>query len=257
MAAFRFLIIAFLGAQLVAPAELGSRANLSTQQTPPTRQLTLEERADIYMARKSYADAIDYYRRALKQEGFSNAQVWNKLGIAYQLEMDYRAARKAYKEAAHRRADFAEPWNNLGTSYFLENKFRKSVKYYVHAIRLGPNTASFHMNLSASYSRMKKYREAIEQCAEALRIDPNVLTEHSSMATVVQAHGSDVEFYFMLAKVFASRARPEESVRYLRRALEDGFKDLKRLDDDPDFKKISHDPAYVELLKNPPVAIQD
>jgi tetratricopeptide (TPR) repeat protein len=234
---------------LTAPADPGK--------PPPLRELTLEERADIYMARKSYAEAIDCYHRALKQQGFSSAQLWNKLGIAYQLDMDYRAARKAYQKATKLQANFAEPWNNLGTTYFLENKFRKSAKYYQRAIKRSPDSASFHMNLGASFSRMKKFPEAVEQYREALRLDPNVLREHSSTATVVAAHGSDVEFYFYLAKVFASLSRPEDSVRYLRRALEDGFKDLKRLDEDPDFQKISHDPGYVELRKKLPVAISD
>ena len=48
-----------------------------------------------------------------------------------------------------------------------------------------------------------------------------------------------------------------EAVRYLERALEEGFKDRKRILDDPDFQKISSDPAFVALMKNPPVAIKD
>jgi len=247
------LVSAFLTAQTQPANPANSRTQKASLQS---REITPEERADIYLARKSYADAIDYYHRALSQQG-SSANLWNKLGIAYQLDMNYGAARKSYKEAAKRRTDFAEPWNNLGTTYFMENRFRKSVKYYRQALKRNPGSASFHMNLGASYSHMKKFPQAVEQYREALSLDPNVLTEHSATATVVQARGADVEFYFYLAKVFASLARPEDSVRYLRRALEDGFKDLKRLDEDPDFQKISQYPAYVELRKNLPVAISD
>jgi len=46
-------------------------------------------------------------------------------------------------------------------------------------------------------------------------------------------------------------------VRYLRRALEDGFELSKQIDEDPDFQKISQYPAYIELIKNPPVAIKN
>jgi tetratricopeptide (TPR) repeat protein len=259
--ALALLLLGFVAALPAssAPAQTDSstRTDPAIQETPPKGALSLEERADIFLARKSYADAVDYYHRALKQQGYSNAVLWNKLGIAYQLDMDYGLARKAYKEAAHRRADFAEPWNNLGTTYFLQNKCRKSLKYYEHAIKLSPESASFHMNLGASYSKLKRYPQAIEQYRAALKIDPDVLNEHAPTAAVVQARGTDVEFYFYLAKVFASLARPDDSVRYLRRALEDGFKDLKRLDGDPDFQKISKYPAYVELRKNLPVAISD
>lgn len=226
---------------------------VQTTETP----ISVEERADIFMARKSYADAEDYYIRALRQPGASKAVLWNKLGIAYQFQVDYRSARKSYKEAAKLQEDYAEPWNNLGTTYFLQGKFRSSVKYYMHAIALNPSSASFHMNLGASYTHMKKYPEAVDQYRQALILDPNVLSEHSANAPSIQAHGADKEFYFYMAKVFASLGRVDDSLRYLRHALEDGFKDYKRLDDDPDFAKMSKVPEYIALRKNPPVSIPD
>jgi tetratricopeptide (TPR) repeat protein len=224
------------------------------QQTKP---LSMEERADIFMARKAYADAVDYYSRALRQSKQSDPVLWNKLGIAYQQQMNFNAARKAYKEAIRKRKDYPEPWNNLGTTYYLVNKFTKSVKYYRRAVLLSPTSASFHMNLGTSFYRMKKAKEAVDEYRQALTLDPNVLNERSTMGTVVEARGADVDYYFYMAKVFASLGRTEEAVRYLRRAFEDGFKEFQKLDADPDFLKISKDPSYVALRSNPPVAIKD
>jgi len=219
--------------------------------------LTSEQRADIHLARKEYTKAIEEYRRALDERGSKDASLWNKVGIAYQMNEDYSSARKAYKRAVHAKPDFAEPWNNAGTTYYLQNKFGKSAHYYKRAIKLRPDAASFHINLGASYSRMKKAREAIQECQEALRLDPNILSRYARGATTVQARGTDAEFYYYLAKAFASMSRASEATRYLRRALEDGFKDMKRLDNDPDFQKIAQYPAFLELRKNPPVPIQD
>jgi len=222
--------------------------------------LSLEDRADIFMARKSYADALDYYYRALKQAavpGRDSATLWNKIGIAHQQEMNYNQAQRAYKEAIRRRANFPEPLNNLGTTYYMENKFGKSVKYYLRAVQLSPNSPSFHMNLGTGYYRLKKYREAVTEYRAALVIDPNILTEHSSSGTVMQTRGADPDFYFYMAKTLALVGRTDDAIRYLRRAFEDGFKDHKRLSQDPDFQKISQVPAYVDLMKNPPVAIRE
>ena len=91
----------------------------------PTKAITLEQRADIFMARKNYADAADYYYRALKQSSFKNPAVWNKLGIAFQQESKFHSARKAYTNATHVDKNFAEAWNNLGTVYFMEKKIWK------------------------------------------------------------------------------------------------------------------------------------
>lgn len=228
-----------------------------TQEAPKATTISLEDRADIFMVRKSYSDAADYYRRALAAKGRKDPALWNKLGIAYQQLMDYSPARKAYKEAMRQGTSFAEPWNNLGTTYYLDNKAKKSLKYYRQAIKLNPNNASFHMNLGTAYYQVKKFKETVEEYRTALSLDPNVMTERSSLGTVMQARAADAKFFFYMAKVFASTGRAEEAVRYLRRALEDGFNDQKMLDEDPDLKKISQFPDYVELRKNPPKAIKD
>jgi tetratricopeptide (TPR) repeat protein len=227
----------------------------ASEQQP--QQLSLEDRADIFMARKAYADAADYYSRALRQSNQSDPILWNKLGIAYQQQMDFTTSRKAYKEAIRRRQDYPEAWNNLGTTFYLANKFARSIKYYRKAIELNPGSASFHLNLGTAFYRMKKPKEAVDEYRRALVLDPNILNERSTMGTVIQARGSDVDYYFYMAKVFASLGRAEEAVRYLRRAFEDGFKQFKKLDEDADFLKISQDPSYIALRNNPPVPIKD
>jgi tetratricopeptide (TPR) repeat protein len=222
-----------------------------------SRTLSFDERADIYMARKSYEDAVDYYYRALKQANFADAVLWDKLGMAYIHLQNFRAARKAYNQAMRHQKNYSEPLNNIGTTYYYEGKYGKSVKYYLRALKLNPNSASYHLNLGVSYLHMKKYQESVGEYRAALILDPNVFAERSAFGTTIQVRGADPEYYFYLAKVFASLGRVEESVHSLRRALEDGFKDRKRILNDPDFEKISQDPAYVELMNNPPVAIKD
>lgn len=239
-----------------------SAASAAQVDNPASPQSTLppQDRADIFMARKAYADAVDYYNRALKQPGISpadSATIWNKLGIAFQQQVNFGAARKAYAAAIRFRADFSEPWNNLGTTYFLENRYKKSLKYYQQALKLNPESASFHMNYGTALYRLKKYKEAVNEYRAALTLDPNILSDRATNGTVMQTRGADANFYFYLAKTFAYLDRPDEAVRYLRRAFEEGFKDQGRVKDDPDIKKISQDPAYVELMKNPPVSIKD
>ena len=247
---------------------VGVRATIHPQglNPPPSAsashsaELTLEDRADIFMARKSYADALDYYGRALRQntsDKAASAKVWNKIGIAYQQSDQLPLARKSYKQALHFNDNMAEAWNNMGTTYFFENKYKKSIKYYQHAIALDPNSPSFHVNLGTSYSRLKQYAEAVDEYRVALTLDPTVLAQFGGNGTVVQPREVDADYFFYLAKVFASLGRTPEAIRYLRRAFEEGFSNFKMLDEDPDFLKISKDPTYSELRGNPPQAIKD
>lgn len=229
----------------------------SVAPAPSFAPVSLEMRGDIYMARKSYEDAVDYYSRALRQTGFSNAAIWNKMGIAFQQEANLRLARKAYQRAIHYQRNFAAAWNNVGTTFYLAHKDKKSIKFYRHAITLEPSNPSFHLNLGTAFYRRRKYKETVEQYRQALTLDPDILIQNSKTGTIVQARGSSVEYYFYMAKVFASLGRNKEAIRYLRHALEDGFHNYRRLVSDPDFMKLKSDPAYVSLLKNPPMAIKD
>ena len=163
-------IVAGLSPEQAAPA-----AGSPPARTTPPKELTLEERADIFMARKNYADAADYYYRALKQSSFKDPVVWNKLGIAFQQQSKFRSARKAYANATRVDKNFAEAWNNIGTVYFMEKKYGKSVKYYQRAIELKGDNAAFHMNLGTSYYHLKKFDQAVEEYRTALGIDPNVV----------------------------------------------------------------------------------
>jgi len=219
--------------------------------------LSFEQRADVYMARRSYEDAVDYYYRALKKANFANAVVWNKLGIAYQELQDFESARKAYNQAIRHQKNYAEPLNNIGTIYFMQHKFGKSAKYYRKAIKLNPTAAPYHLNLGTSYFHLKKYTESVQEYRTALSLDPEAFTNGSTLGTTMQAREADPEYFFYLAKVFASLGRADEAVHNLRRALEDGFKDRKRILNDPDFMKISQNPAYIKLMNNPPFGIKD
>jgi tetratricopeptide (TPR) repeat protein len=262
------VLSAFCWVVLYSTISSGLLLSQTSQTAPPATQenspgesvqheLSLQERADIFMARKQYADAVDYYRRALAKGAENPASVWNKLGIAYQQEMNFNAARKAYKKSIQVQKEFAEPWNNLGTTYFLQGKAKKSIKYYVHAVELRPSSASFHLNLGTAYYERKKFDKAVTEYRTALTLDPSVLLTHSAEGTVVEARSADARFFYYLAKVFASLGRVEESVRYLRRALEEGFQYSQDISQDPDFQKISADPGFVELMKNPPVPIKE
>ncbi len=244
-------------AAVFSPEQAAPAAGASPPIAPQLRELTLEQRADIFMARKNYADAADYYYRALKLSNFKNPFLWNKLGIAFQQESKLHSARQAYTKAIHADTKFAEGWNNLGTVYYLEKKYGKSVQDYQRAIKLKSDTAAFHMNLGTSYYHQKKFDQAVEEYRTALRIDPKAAVSQSATGTTINAGAADVDFYFCLAKAFASTGNSEDAVRYLRRALEDGFSDTKRIEEDPDFKKISDYPAYIELMQHPPVAIKN
>ncbi len=240
-----------------------SQPGIGQQNEVPQGKISDEERADILMARKQYNEAIESYSLVIKtysaplQNRAKVAGLWNKMGICYQQELDYGKARKAYEEAIRLNREFAPAWNNLGTSYFLQHRPKKSIKYYRHAIKLNPGSASFHMNLGTAYFERKKYNPAIKEYRKAIELDPGILMQTSREGSTVEARFADARFYFYMAKIYASLGNPGEAVRYLQRAMEEGFTKRKEILEDPDILKISKDPGFIALMKNPPVAIKD
>lgn len=228
----------------------------STPATPPqTGSLAHEDRADIFMARKSYHDALDYYQRALKDKKNNDSRVWNKIGIARQNLHELSQARRAYKEAIRLKRDFSEPYNNIGTTYYLNDQAKKSLKWYRQAIERDPGAPAYHYNLGTALYATKRFKEAIESYQRVLDLEPGFFASRSNVGTTLQARPADAGYFFYVAKVFARNSRFEEAVRYLRRALEDGFKNFDMIDQDPDFKIMAEFPPYVELRANPPKSL--
>ena len=257
------LSVSWLGAQDPHPKPPQPTGSLQ-QKARPAVNLSDEQWGDLYMVRKEYDKAIESYAHVIKDQESAHeskakiAILWDKMGICYQQKMDYDHAREAYRKSIRLDQAFAQPWNNLGTTYYLDGKPKKSIKFYRHAIKLNPESASYHLNLGTAFFARKKYERATREYQTAIQLDPEVLTRSAAgRGTTVETRYASPKFYFYLAKIFASAGNPEQAVRYLERAMEEGFNNRKRIVQDPDIQKISKDPAFVALMKNPPVAIKE
>ena len=77
--------------------------------------------------------------------------------------------------------------------------------------------------------------------------------DHSSsrFGSVVQDRSIEADrgrFYFLLAKSFAQAGNLERCVIYLRKARDDGYKDMDAAKTDPAFAAVLQDPAIHEIL---------
>ena len=56
------------------------------------------------------------------------------------------------------------------------------------------------------------------------------------------------KFHYYVAKMYAKGGRNELAIQYLRKALEEGFKEKKKLIEDPEFTGLRELPEFKELL---------
>jgi tetratricopeptide (TPR) repeat protein len=212
----------------------------------PKATLSVESRGDILMARKMYREAIDVFR----EDKSRNPVIFNKIGIAYHQMQQLDNARKYYEQAIRLKPDYAEAINNLGTVYYAAKSFGKSIRYYKRALKYAPQSASIYSNLGTAYFARKKYKEAMETYQIALKLDPNVFENHGSYGVLLEERSVEerAKFHFHMAKLYAQAGRNELALQYLRKALEEGFKEKKKIEEDPDFQAMRDLPEFKELL---------
>jgi len=217
----------------------------------------LELRADVMMARKRFPEAAEVYLRAFRLNP-KNAPIANKLGIAHFHMQDYGQAKVWYERALKLNRQFFEPQNNLGMVFYARREYKKARRYFEQALRLRPESGSAHFNLGATYLGLKKPDEALGEYRLALLLDPQILERRTGPAPTLQTYPVEhiAQFHFILAKSLATLGDVERCLAYLRRALEEGFRELDRLKTEPEFALLREDVRFQQLLAEPPRPLQ-
>jgi tetratricopeptide (TPR) repeat protein len=231
-----------------------SAAAQESNETPMTQRQVAEMRAEILMARKDYSEAALAYQRLLERDP-NNAEILNKVGIAYQQLGQDQLAERFYKKALRADKKSTHALNNLGTIEYSRQRFGKAIKYYKRAVAAGgDDLAPIYSNLGYAYCGVKQFPQAIEAFSKALALDPNVFEPKGTVGTVVQ-HRSAMDpgaLYFMVAKSYARTGDAERTARYLKLARDDGYKDFLAAEKDPDFAKVIKDPQVQDVLRRRP-----
>ncbi len=60
------------------------------------------------------------------------------------------------------------------------------------------------------------------------------------------------KFHYYLAKTYAKAGANDRALQYIRKALEEGFKERKKFVEDPEFAALQQLPEFKELLASNP-----
>lgn len=209
----------------------------------------LETKGDQLRGEKAPSDALDYYRAALeKTPKKDRAILYNKCGITELHLARYDEAERDFVNALKRNKKYAEAMNNLGVVYYLQQKYGKAQKAYKKAIDTAPTSAAFHSNLGRAYFADKKYDLAGTEYSRALEIDPDIFTRESPAGISARIPQEKGLLSYVLAKLLANHGKIEESLVYLRRAMDEGYKGVDKIYSEPDFAKLIKDPRFTAMM---------
>lgn len=227
---------------------------------PPAPSATakeLEERADELQSDKNYLDAIDYYQAALVKDPH-NAVLINKIGISQLQIHRWREAQKTFDRAIKADKKYANAYANLAVVFYEEESLSKAIRYYDKAIELDSEEAVFYNNRAAALFAKKQFEKAMVDYAKALQLDPDIF-ERTSRGGGIQARlpspQDRAHYDYVLAKLYARNGFSERSLHYLKKAMEEGYKDIKNVYKDDEFAAVRKDPRFAELMAAKTVVI--
>ena len=216
---------------------------------PDASAAELEARADQLRSLKLYLDALDYYRAALARQP-NAARVLNKVGITELMMQRYGDAKKSFERSIKADHNFADSHNNLAVVFYEQKKYGPAVKEYRRAITLDGSSASFFSNLGAALFARKQFDQAVTAYQKALEIDPEVFDRSSRAGVQAQLPSPDdrARYDYTVAKLYAKMGFSDRSLEYLRKAIEENFKDMKNVYKDVEFSELRKDKRFTELM---------
>lgn len=218
----------------------------------------LEKHADTLRAAKEYFDAYHYYRAAIAKNP-NSAVLYNKLGINELLSQRLQEAEKNFSHALKLDPSYAEAYNNIGVLEYVRRRYGKAVKYYEKAIKYSPEDASYYSNLGTAYFSKKDWEKSTKAYTRAVSLDPDVFERVSQggIAGQISSPEDRAHFSYVLAKLYAKNGMTDRSLECLRRAMEDGYKNMGEVYKDDEFSELRKDPRFVQLMASHPISISE
>lgn len=231
------------------PPSSGFLTSADAVPAPPKKPpvlVTPEMRGDIFMAEKRFREAAEMYQENSK----GSAIMLNKTGIAYHQMLQLDLAERYYRQALRVDSKYAEAVNNLGTIYYAKKSFRRAVNQYKRALRLNPQAASVWSNLGTGYFARKDYPHAAEAWRQALTLNPDVFELRSTQGVLLQERSVEehAKFHYYMAQTYAQAGQNDRALQYIRKALEEGYREKKKIEEDPAFASMRELPEFKELM---------
>ena len=211
---------------------------------PAPIQLPPEQQGDQFLSHQRFQAAIEAYHRASP-----NAVVLNKLGIAYQQMLMIDDARRSYEASCKLNPRNPDVLNNLGTIYYATRQYGSAERYYRKALKINPDSAIANKNLGTAYLAERKLDKGAKYYQRAMELDAS-LFEHGGTYRVgdpASAQQLGAINYYM-ARSFLAAGKLNQAIDYLRRAIDEGYTDGKRILADKQLAQLRDSPAFQLML---------
>ena len=161
------------------------------------------------------------------------ARARSNLGLAYRMLGQLDMAIAQHLQALKTDPRFVDAYNNLGICYFDKGWVDKAISQFKHAISINYNHVDAHYNLGIALASKGDPDGAIRHLSEVVRLSPD----------------DNIPVCYNIACAYARQNKIEESIVWLKKAVDKGFKRWELLKTDKDMDNIRGSSYYKEIIE--------
>jgi eukaryotic-like serine/threonine-protein kinase len=224
----------------------------------------------VYMDLGDTAKALPEFQK-VTEIAPDNPTGYMDIGTLYLREGKWSESIPQFQKALAIAPDSAT-YSNLGTAYFFLKNYDQATKMYEKAVEMAPNDEELLGNLADSYrwsghsdKAGEAYSKAISRAFQELQVNPRSAVIMGDLGLLYAKKGDaanalqytnqaraikpdDLQLMYSEAQVMTMVDKPEEALKALRRALENG-ENAQEAWNDPELQKLQALPQFGQLVK--------
>jgi len=149
-------------------------------------------RATLLRVEKKYAEAINYYTKAIQLNAIDHESYNNRANIYMDMNK-FDSAQADYRRALAIKPNYYVAFDNLGALYARKNMYDSALFYFTRVLEQKPDYKVTYSNRALTYMGLKRYDEAIKDWQTALIYEPGAADIINTIGLCYRMQGKNQE----------------------------------------------------------------